>query len=59
MSVKRWCVGSVFAEVFDIFSQKEDWDSCDGFSWAIFWRSLITCLIVILRLGGMCVWCLM
>ena len=33
VSAKRWCVGSVSVEAFDIFRQKEDSESCDGFSW--------------------------
>ena len=33
MSAQKRCVSSVVAEVFDFFSQREDWDSCDGLSW--------------------------
>ena len=58
-SVKRRCVGSVSVEAFDIFSQERDMESCGGLSWGTFWRSLRTCLIVSLRLGWTCLWCLM
>ena len=33
VSAKRRCVGSVYAETFDIFGQGEDSESCGGFSW--------------------------
>ena len=32
VSADRRCVGSVFAETFDISSQGEDSESCGGFS---------------------------
>ena len=47
-------------EDFDIFSQGEDRESCDGLSWWwTLWRSLRTCLTVCLVLVRMCMWCLM
>ena len=33
MSTKRRCVGSVSAEAFVIFSQREDGESCSGLLW--------------------------
>ena len=55
MSAKRRCVGFISAETFDIFSQGEDLVSCGGVSWG----DLLTCLVVSLRLGRMCLRCLL
>ena len=49
VSAERRCVGFLSAEAFDIFSQEEYLESCC--------RILMTCLIVSLRLGRMCLRC--
>ena len=35
VSAKRRCVGFVSAEIFDIFGQGKDLESCDCFSWSL------------------------
>ena len=59
VSAKRRCVGFISAEAFDIFIQGEDLESCGGVSWRIFWRIMMTCLIVSLSLGRVCLRCLL
>ena len=53
-SVKRRCVGPLISSV-----KKEIGRVVVVFLGGPFWRSLRTCLIVSLRLGWMCLWCLM
>ena len=51
VTVKRRCDGFVSVEAFELFSE----GVCGDLSWV----SLRTCLIVNLRLGCVCWWCLM
>ena len=59
VSAKRRCVGFLSADAFDIFIQGEDLESCGGVSWRIFWGIMMTCLIVSLSLGRVCLRCLL
>ena len=59
-SVKIRCVGSSSVKAFDIFSQGRDPESCGGLSWEEpFGDARGPVWIVSLRLGWMCLWCLM
>ena len=59
VSAKRRCVGLVSAEAFNIFSQGKIWRVVVMFLGETFWRILMTCLVVSLRLGRMCLQCLL
>ena len=48
-SVKSRCVGSFSVEAFDLFCQGRDLESSGGLSWGD----------LCLRLGWLCLWCLM
>ena len=57
-TVKIICDGSASVEAFEFFVKGDIWRVVAIFG-ETFWISLRTCLIVNLRLGWWCQWCLM